>query len=283
MSGMSVVIAGCGDLGTEIGLRLAEQGQEVVGLRRRAELVPPPLTGLAVDLSTEVPELPGDIEHLVVATAADGRSPEDYRAAYVDGLRNLLTGVLEAGSLPRRAVLISSTAVCANPDGEWVTEDTPVAPSTDTARVLLEAEEIFHEHFPHGTVLRLSGIYGPGRTRLIDKVRSGEAASGAAWTNRIHRDDAAAAAVHLLTMDAQPLTLYLGTDDEPAPEREVLAFLAQELGAPQPEDVPEADMPGRGSKRLSNRRLRESGFVFEYPTYREGYRAVLAGKGVRHP
>jgi nucleoside-diphosphate-sugar epimerase len=283
MHTMSVVIAGCGDLGTEIGLRLAEQGHEVLGLRRRAELVPPPLAGVPVDLSTEVPELPGDLEHLVVATAADGRSPEDYRAAYVDGLRNLLTGVLEGGALPRRALLISSTAVCAAAEGEWVTEDTPVAPSTPTAEVLLEAEEIFHEHFPHGTVLRLAGIYGPGRTRLIDTVRSGNAASGAAWTNRIHRDDAAAAAVHLLTMADQPLTLYLGVDDEPVREREVLEFLAQELGVPLPEDVPEADTPRRGSKRVSNRRLRESGFVFRYPTFREGYRAVLAGQGVRHP
>ena len=280
---MSVVIAGCGDLGTEIGLRLAAQGHEVLGLRRRAELVPAPLTGLPVDLSTQVPELPGDLELLVVATAADGRTPEDYRAAYVDGLRNLLTGVLGAGSLPRRALLISSTAVCGDAGGGEVTEDTPVDPSTPTAEVLLEAEELFHEQFPAGAVLRLSGIYGPGRTRLIEKVRSGGAASGAAWTNRIHRDDAAAAAVHLLTMDAQPLTLYLGTDDEPAREHEVLEFLARELGAPPPEDVPEADAPRRGSKRLSNRRLRESGFALRYPTYREGYRAVLAGEGVRHP
>lgn len=280
---MSVVIAGCGDLGTEIGLRLAGQGHEVVGLRRRAELVPAPLTGLAVDLSTEVPELPGDLELLVVATAADGRSPEDYRAAYVDGLAHLLDGVRAAGSLPRRAVLISSSAVCGDADGGEVDEETPPAPATPTAEVLLEAEELFLQQFPHGTVLRLSGIYGPGRTRLIDRVRAGDTAGGAAWTNRIHRDDAAAAAVHLLTMAAPPLPLYLGTDDEPAREHEVLEFLARELGAPLPEDVPEADAPRRGSKRLSNRRLRESGFAFRHPTYREGYRAVLAGEGTRHP
>jgi nucleoside-diphosphate-sugar epimerase len=281
MAGMSAVIAGCGDLGTEIGLRLAGLGYEVVGLRRRAELVPPPLTGVSVDLSTEVPELPGDVELLVVATAADERSPEAYEAAYVDALRHVFDGVRAAGALPRRALLISSTAVCGS--GDVVTEDTPPDPVTPTARVLLEAEELFHEQFPYGTVLRLSGLYGPGRTRLIDKVRSGDAAGGAAWTNRIHRDDAAAAAVHLLTTEAQPLTLYLGTDDRPVPEREVLEFVAQELGVPLPEDVPEADAPPRGAKRLSNARLRESGFEFRYPTYREGYRAVLAGEGSRHP
>ncbi|MFI7482513.1 SDR family oxidoreductase [Kocuria sp. M1R5S2] len=279
---MSAVIAGCGDLGTEIGLRLAGLGHEVVGLRRRAELVPPPLTGVSVDLSTEVPELPGDVDLLVVATAADERTPEAYEAAYVDSLRHVFDGVRAAGSLPRRALLISSTAVCGSGDGEVVTEDTPPDPVTPTARVLLEAEDLFHEQFPYGTVLRLSGLYGPGRTRLIDKVRSGDAAGGAAWTNRIHRDDAAAAAVHLLTMADQPLTLYLGTDDRPVPEREVLEFVAQELGVPLPEDVPEADSPPRGAKRLSNARLRESGFEFRYPTYREGYRAVLAGEGSRH-
>lgn len=280
---MSVVIAGCGDLGTEIGLRLAEQGHEVLGLRRRAELVPPPLIGLPVDLAAEAPALPGDVEHLVVATAADGRTPEAYRAAYLDGLRHLFDGVRAAGALPRRALLISSTAVCGDADGGEVTEDTPPAPASPTARILLEAEELFHEQFPHGTILRLSGIYGPGRTRLIDRVRSGDTAAGAAWTNRIHRDDAAAAAVHLLTMDAQPLTLYLGTDDEPVPEREVLEFLAGELGAPLAEEQPADEALRRTTKRLSNRRLRGSGFELRYPTYREGYRAVLAGHGARNP
>lgn len=279
---MRAVIAGCGDLGTEIGLRLAEQGHEVLGLRRRAELVPDPLIGLPVDLSTEAPELPADVELLVVTTAADERSPEAYEAAYVTGLRHLFDGVRAAGALPRRALLISSTAVCGDADGDEVTEDTPPEPATPTAALLLEAEELFHEQFPHGTVLRLAGIYGPGRTRLIDRVRAGDSASGASWTNRIHRDDAAAAAVHLLTMDAQPLTLYLGTDDEPTRELEVLEFLAHELGVPLPEDVPEADSRRRGSKRLSNARLRESGFELRYPTYREGYRAVLAGEGTRH-
>lgn len=282
MTGMSVVIAGCGDLGTEIGLRLAEQGHEVLGLRRRAELVPPPLIGMPVDLSTEAPELPADVELLVVATAADGRTPEAYRAAYLDGLRHLFDGLRAAGSLPRRALLVSSTAVCGDADGGEVTEDDPPAPATPTAEVLLEAEELFHEQFPHGTVLRLSGIYGPGRTRLIDKVRSGDSASGAAWTNRIHRDDAAAAIVHL-TMDVEdPAPIYLGSDELPVDLAEVLRFLAAELGLPEPSSG-EASSSRAGARRCDSGLLRASGFSFTYPTYREGYRAVLAGTGVRHP
>ena len=126
-----------------------------------------------------------------------------------------------------------------------------------TAGILLEVEELFHEQFPHGTILRPCRIYGPGRTRLIDKVGPGDTAADAAWTNRIHRDDAAAVAVHLLTMDAQPLTLHLGTDDQPTPEREVLEHLSQELGAPIAHEEPADEALRRTTKRLSNRQLRD--------------------------
>jgi len=148
-------------------------------------------------------------------------------------------------------------------------------------------------------VLRLGGIYGPGRTRLIDMVRGGKATlpAGSKLTNRIHRDDAAAAIVHLCTMDAEPAPLYLGVDNEPAELGEVLRFLAAELGLPQPASAEPASgvtagaggasgsgEPSRGgNKRVSNALLRGTGFELEYPSFREGYRAILAGVGVRHP
>ncbi|MDH6235389.1 SDR family oxidoreductase [Cryobacterium sp. CG_9.6] len=281
---MTVVIAGCGDLGTEVGLRFAALGHNILGLRRNADVLPDSFTGQSVDLSLEKPALPADTEFVVVAIAAGNPTPEVYRAAYVDGLRNLLNAL--DGITPRRVLLVSSTAVYDVHDGSWVNEETPATPSAGNDTILLEAEQMLHARFPDATVLRLSGIYGPGRERLIAQVRDGKArvSTASRHTNRIHRDDAAGAIMHLLTRDEAPAPLYLGVDNAPVLMNEVVTFLAEELGLPEPErdDTPNPSKRG-GDKRLSNQLLRDTGFAFTYPTYREGYRALLNGDGVRHP
>jgi nucleoside-diphosphate-sugar epimerase len=93
---MTVLIAGCGDLGTEVGLRLAALGRHVVGLRRQAALLPAALNGQSVDLATERPEIPPDTDIVIVAIAAGSPDPEVYRAAYVTGLANLLDAIDDA-------------------------------------------------------------------------------------------------------------------------------------------------------------------------------------------
>lgn len=283
-SNATVVIAGCGDLGTETGLRFAAQGHRVLGLRRRGELVPAPLTGVSTDLRHEVPTIPADTAVVVVAFAAGSRDVAEYRATYVDGLRNVLDGI-DASDADPRLLVVSSTAVYDVSDGSEVTEDTPAHGGTPTAEVLVEAEALLRERAPGAVLVRLSGVYGPGRERLVEQVRSGAArlATGPSpHTNRIHRDDAAGALVHLAAV-AEPAALYLGTDDEPVRLDDVLRFLAAELGVAEPS---RGDGDGRqagGDKRLSNARLRATGWVPRYPTFREGYRAVLAGEGTRHP
>lgn len=279
-----VVIAGCGDLGTEAGLRFAALGHPVTGLRRRAERIPAPITGRSVDLRHEAPTIDPDTGVVVVAFAAGSRDVDEYRATYVDGLRNVLDGIDASGATPRLLV-VSSTAVYDVDDGSEVTEQTPTRASTPTAGVLLEAESLLRDRAPGAVLVRLSGIYGPGRERLVEQVRSGRATlstGDSPHTNRIHRDDAAQALVHLAGVD-QPAPTYLGTDDEPVRLDDVLTFLASELGATEP---PRADPEGRqagGDKRLSNALLRSTGWEPRYPTFREGYRAVLAGEGTRHP
>lgn len=266
------LLVGCGDLGAAIGLRLADRGHEVLAIRRRAELVPPPLRGLSADVTRERPVLPAlDLGLLAVVLTARPRSEEAYRATYVDGMARALDAVQAAGERPHRAVLVSSTGVFGDVAGDdLVVESTPARPADGPARMLLEAEHVFLDRLPHGTVLRLSGLYGPGTTRFADQVREGRVTDPHRWTNRIHRDDAAAAAVHLLTRDEPPEQLYVGTDDEPAMLGDVAAHLATLLDAPTP---PAAD-PARGhGKRLSNARLRASGWTPVHPTYREGYAA----------
>ncbi|MEK6310929.1 MAG: SDR family NAD(P)-dependent oxidoreductase, partial [Curtobacterium sp.] len=115
----TVVIAGCGDLGTEAGLRFAALGHHVIGLRRRGELLPWPLEGRSTDLRNEVPTIPDDTTVVVVATAAGSRDVDEYRATYVGGLRNVLDGVDASGAAPR-IVVVSSTAVYDVDDGSEV-------------------------------------------------------------------------------------------------------------------------------------------------------------------
>ena len=285
---MTVVLAGCGDLGTEAALRFVSLGHRVLGLRRSADELPASIEGVSIDLSTTRPTLPADTEVVVVALSAGSRDVDTYRASYVDGLRNVLDALDDAAAVGARVLFVSSTAVYDVDDGSIVDESTPATGASPTAEVILEAEALLHERRPDGVVLRLGGIYGPGRERLISQVRDGEAtlaepAGSSPHTNRIHRDDAAAAIVHLTTTSAPTDVLYLGVDDEPSRLDDVLTFVADELGLPVPPSAPPRGRQAGGDKRLSNARLRGTEFSFTYPTYREGYRAVIAGESVRHP
>ncbi|WP_457205625.1 NAD-dependent epimerase/dehydratase family protein [Nocardioides sp. P5_C9_2] len=268
-----VLLVGCGDLGSAIGLRLAGRGHDVLALRREAARVPAPLRGRSVDLTIETPTL-SDLRarYLVVALTARPRTEEAYRTTYVEGMRRALDAVAATGTVPERAVLVSSTAVHGSRTRPPLDDEaTPPRPADGPGRMLLAAEELFHARLPGGTVLRLSGLYGGPSTRLVDTVREGRVDDPHRWTNRIHRDDAADAVVHLLSRPGTPASLYLGTDDEPAQLGDVAAYLAERLGAPRP---PAAD-PGQGhGKRLSNARLRATGWRPTRPSYREGYADV---------
>ncbi|MFA9431787.1 SDR family oxidoreductase [Egicoccus sp. AB-alg2] len=281
---MKVLVAGCGDLGTEAGLRLQRDGHTVVGLRRTPARLPDGFERLAGDLGGELPPLPADTDAVVFAAAPGERSVAAYRRVYRDGLARVLAGLRAAGAAPARVLFVSSTAVYGVDDGSWVDEDTPTEPTSATGQVLVETERsLLDGPFP-ATTFRLAGVYGPGRTRLIDQVRSGTATIPAApaHTNRIHRDDAAEAIVHLLTRVPAPARVYLGVDHAPVERGEVLRWLAEQLGCPAPPVG--ADRRSRGGdKCCRNDRLVATGFRFTYPTYREGYTAVLAGAGTRHP
>lgn len=265
----TTLLLGSGRLGTAVGLLLAERhGHEVVAVRRHADEVPTPLRGWSADLTDPEAALPTDaVDHVVVALTARPRTEEAYRAVYVDGMLRGLDAAFADG-LPRRAVLVSSTAVFGEaPPDPVLDEDSPTAPADGPARVLLEAEERFLDRLPDGTVLRCSGLYGHGVPRLARSVLDGTFDDPHRWGNRIHRDDAASAVVHLLTMPDEPGPLYLGVDDRPTQDGEVAAHLADLLGAPAPPPPDPAQGHGR---RLSDARLRSTGWRPAFPTFREG-------------
>jgi len=280
-----VLIAGCGYVGSVLAAMLAAEGHEAFGLRRRPAGLPPGVRPVAADLCDRralAAVLPADLDAVVYATAADTREPEAYRRAYVEGLANLLALLPSPGP---RVLFTSSTSVYGQDDGSWVDETSPTEPPGETGRILLEAEATLAASGRPGASLRLGGIYGPGRTSLIESVRSGTArlpAESGVFTNRIHRDDAARALDHLLKLP-QVDPVYLGVDDEPAELGTVLRWMAGRLGVPEPPRATPAARDagaraGRGlrtRKRCRNRRLRESGFALRYPSFREGYDAIL--------
>ena len=268
-----VLIAGCGDVGGELARRLLAEGHEVYGLRRRAHLLPAGVRPVAGDVRDpeSLRTLPGGLDVLCYTAAADGRSATAYRGAYVDGVRNVLHAVGRTSAL-RRVVYTSSTRVYSQNDGEWVDEDSPTTGDDPYGRLLLEGEAAARESTAPAVVVRLAGIYGPGRTRLIDRVRAGEPCS-AALTNRIHRDDCAGVLRHLMQLE-RPLPLYVGVDHEPATQCEVMNWIAGRLGRPAPARAGEA--AAAEGKRCRNARLVASGYRFKYPGFRDGYEEMIA-------
>lgn len=277
-----VVIAGCGDLGSALARILLAQGWTVHGLRRDVSQLPEGVLPLAADLTQAAcPEnWPRRVDYLVYCPAAGTRDAGLYQALYVDGLQNVIGWMRERRQQPQHLLQVSSTGVYAQADGGWVTENSPALADSDTSRALIAAEDVALRSGVPASVVRLAGIYGPGRTRLIDQVKAGVsvAAEPLQYSNRIHRDDAAELLAHLLLQAEQDELLapcYLGVDDEPAPLHEVCGWLAEQLGTAL---LAEGPTIGRvGSKRCSNELARESGWAPRYPSFREGYAAMLHG------
>lgn len=271
-----VLIAGCGDVGNALAARLLAEGCEVWGVRRRVEALREGVQPWRIDLREPrgFGAPPAAFDYLFYAASADRRDEDHYRSIYVDGLRDLLTALRTAACPLRRVFFTSSTAVYGQSSGEWVDETSTTEPLRFNGRVLLDAEAIVREAPEVGINVRLSGIYGPGRTRLVRKVWNGEAIATRAWTNRIHVEDCAGALHHLMRVD-EPEGLYLASDDEPATTAEVVTWLSGELGVPAPPEPTPDDQPERLNKRCRTSRLRESGYRFELPTFREGYRPLV--------
>ena len=276
---MRVLVAGIGDVGGRAAAMLVDAGHEVVGVRRSDAAGPDGVTMVRGDLTAPelVDRLPPGIDAVLLSVSSDGRDPGLYRRAYVDGPTTLLEGLRDRGDELAHVLFTSSSAVYGQRRDEWVDEASPTEPASPTATVLLEAEETVAAAAEHATVLRLTGIYGPGRTRLVDLVRRGEAVVGSrpSFTNRIHAHDAAAACVRLLGLGAAAPSVVLGTDDLPVDRAEVYRWLAWRLDAPRP-TVDDERASDRGSKRCRNDLLRSLGWVPRYPTFRVGYESMLA-------
>lgn len=269
-----LLIAGCGDLGMRLARRLDPRHWCVHGLRRDPSVLPDTIEPLPGDL-TDPASLSAALGHwdAVIYQATPGaRDEQAYRVTYIEGLRNLLEQIS-----CDRLIFVSSTAVYGQDFGEFVDETSPTGPKAFNGRILLEAEALAAGIEARSIVVRFAGIYGPGRDYLISQLRAGRAEcrpEPPQWTNRIHADDCAGVLAHLLEA-TDPAALYCGVDDRPASRCEVLDWLAGQLGVAGPERLDTDDARSGQGKRVSNDRLKASGYTFIYPDYVHGYGALL--------
>lgn len=282
MATPSVLIAGCGDIGGRLASQLLPQGWTVYGLRRSVAKLPPSVIGVSGDLfdarmPAQWPE--GRIDYLVYCATPTVRDEAGYRAAYIEGLRHVLAWTERSGQKPKRILFVSSSSVYGQQQGEWVDETSPADASGFSGQVMSEAEKVALSSDVPATVVRLTGIYGPGRSDLMNRVRQGYsvAVDPPLYGNRIHADDAAGLLAFLLQADAVGVALddcYIGVDDAPAPLAEVVDWMRERLGVTHWSD--EHSVRRAGSKRCSNARAKALGWAPRYASYREGYEAMLA-------
>ncbi|RAU48619.1 MULTISPECIES: NAD-dependent epimerase/dehydratase family protein [unclassified Pseudomonas] len=282
MAGPSVLIAGCGDIGSRLATQVLASGWTVYGLRRNTAKLPRGVQGVTADLfDARMPDQwpDGRIDYLVYCATPSERNEAGYRAAYVQGLHHVLGWIQRSGQKPRRVVFVSSSSVYGQQGGEWVDEASPAEADGFSGRIMREAEQVALASGWPASVVRLTGIYGPGRSDLMNRVRQGYsvAVDPPLYGNRIHADDAAGLLAFLLQADARGVALddcYLGVDDAPAPLAEVVDWMRQRLGVTRWSD--ENSVRRAGSKRCSNARAKALGWAPRYASYKEGYEAMLA-------
>lgn len=277
-----ILIVGYGDLGTETARLLLQSGLDVIGLRRGSQLA------FSKDESSGLEAIAADVtqpaslavlktikpEFIIYCVAASGQTDAEYQSAYVDGLRNVLVTQNNNTRL-KHVFFVSSTRVYGQDTVELLDESVPALPTDFGGKRLLEAEQLLQILCCGTTVLRLSGIYGPGRLRMINLAKSPDNwPKQNTWSNRIHRDDAAAFIVFLIKQVLSGHTVqacYIVTDSMPVPQYEVLSWLAKKLQVGKPELL-----PASGGKRLNNQSMLETGFKLQYADYQAGYRTLLS-------
>ena len=272
-----ILIVGCGDLGTAIAKRLVDDEYEVIGLRRSVQTLPrmQMLQGDVTDagsLQALVALMP---EIVIYCVAASGQTDAAYQAQYVTGLKNILASQSRNQQL-QHVFFVSSTRVYGQEATAILDENITALPADFGGERLLEAEYLLKTLPCSATALRLSGIYGPGRLRMINLAKSPQQwPLQNSWSNRIHRDDAANFVVFLVQRILTEQTIapcYIVTDSKPVSQYEVLTWLAKKMQLALPAN---SSAEAQGGKRLSNQLMLSSGFQLKYPDFSVGYQALL--------
>lgn len=287
-----LVIFGCGYVGSELARQAITRGWGVTALTRNLakaeELRRLGIQTVVAELaSTEWhAQIAGGADWVVNTVSAGGGGLDGYRRSYVDGMASILAWTRNVGTVGTISYT-SSTSVYPQDGGAAVDEDAPTGGS-ERGEILREAERLLESEAgrgcERGVVLRLAGIYGPGRHYLLDQVRDGTVAGvGEHRLNLIHRDDVCGAlwATQSGSGGTGRMDVFNVADDAPARKSEVVAWLARRLGVAMPEftglpiGLRRSVTPDRV---ILNTKLKSrSGWRPQFPDFRAGYENVLAG------
>ncbi len=276
---LKVLIIGCGQLGFSIVKNADSDVFKLYGFSRSLRKSPASIEMHQVDiLKTEAIDVIKLInpEIIIYAVSADTQSIESYQDHYVVGLKKTYEAILEIDHF-KHLFFVSSTRVYGQKTTKILSELDIAEPSDYGGEALMEAETVARQLKDKATILRLSGIYGPNRKRMIQLAQSnpGNWPATNNWSNRIHEEDAARFIVFLMKrimMNESIEPLYLVTDGVPTKQYDVLTWIRNRLQLTT--DTIELPILESG-KQLQSVLLNQTGFVLKYPDFTYGYEAII--------
>jgi len=281
-----ILVVGAGDIGGQLAMKLAQANHDVWALRRSDIAIGQGVLTIQGDVSEPetLLDIPSDVDILVYTVASPEFSEEGYHKYYYRGISHVLHALKAQGQAPKYAFFTSSSSVYHQMDASWVDEESPTEPNSFAGKELLQAERALAKGYIPATSVRFPGIYGPGRTRMIEQARQGGHCDPTpeVWTNRIHRDDCVGVLQFLIekVLAGEEIDdIYLACDSEPATLYEILEWMKDRIGDVEPDyELPEATR--RANRRCSNKRLIAAGYQFKFNNYQEGYEFVLKELGL---
>ncbi len=286
MKTLRLAVLGAGYIGLAAARACRDAGASVWAVRRRAQAGEAGVSFVAGDLaSSDIPGLPGAFDAVVLTVAPSGES-DSYGQTYPLAARTAVALARATGA--RALVYTSSTGVYGGQDGAWVDEATPRRGSGPGNRALLEAEDTLLGSGLDGvTVLRVAGIYGPGRDPRGRYSQPGLLPMrGEYWVNLAHQADIVAAIMASLAYAGPPRVLNVA-DGTPATAADVARWCAAAQGRDPSSLVFDGEnSPSRSNQRVSNAALVATGWKARFPSFREGFATGLHaddGRGDQGP
>ncbi|MDQ8186853.1 NAD-dependent epimerase/dehydratase family protein [Pelagicoccus sp. SDUM812002] len=295
--GKRLLVLGCGYLGRLLVADALRRGMRVLAVTRNldtlaevAKMGAETVCGL-VDTDAWHEAAGSDVDFVVNCVSSAGGGLAGYRQSYIGGNESLRKWARSVG-FAGRAIYTSSVSVYGDAGGAWVDECSAPEPANERGALVRQSEQVFLRGLrgAQATVLRLAGLYGPGRHLMLDRLRSGEdelAGWGDYYLNLVRIEDVVRSIWSCLEAESPVEGTFTVVDDEPELKQEIACWIAEAVGNPTPRFTGEADTSGRASRRLgengrpANRRISNAalkkavGWNPRFPSFREGFGDLL--------